>query len=463
MNSSKRRVFDLALNKYQEVEKGELKKFEKDIGSEDDQTENPKRSIIIKAKDKEIVRNLKLLKRSGRHLHVKPWTEGLHILKNKESVHEATLIIKEIQAIHTKKGVSQPKKEETRVTHSTFPSQGKIPEKWLDTLIQHEIPERHHGTMFEIVNHFIDSQVVMKDNEAEMEAASVLVKNHARLNCLERLQSGEFVPLSIVEDIGKSFQYIIIRNGRKYPFSLKNVRVMFQGNPEVYLGRLSAQFDPKLFDKAKDLKQLLWEIGVIFRKSGGQGKRKGTVFYGPDKDDQSIMLPYYWDYRKAMDKVVMVGLFPNRKVRILAEHPPEKFSSYAFSLFGDVPIKQAKEIVGKVNVTMNLFRNAKPRFPEIYFDRECSLLIITNGTLTYSIKVEKMGSVEVEKMRRERVSPRWESFTKIINYSRDEGIRRSRKKVICPLFEYLSNPNFRSRCIEKAALAQVGQSVQLNF
>jgi hypothetical protein len=225
---------------------------------------------------------------------------------------------------------------------------------------------------------------------------------------------------------------------------------MFQGNHEVYIGRLSAQFDPKLFDKSKDFKQLLWEIGIIFRKGDGQGKRKREAFYGPDKDDKRIMLPYYWDYRKSMDKVVMVGLFPNRKVRIIAEQPPEKFSSYVFSFFGDVPIKQAKEIVAKVNVTMNLFRNAKPRFPEIYFDRERSVLIITNSSLAYSIRVEKAGSVEIEKMRAERVSPRWESFTKIINYSRDEGIRRSRNKVICPLFEYLSNRTYRSNCIEKS-------------
>ncbi|MDR4504264.1 MAG: hypothetical protein MRK01_05640 [Candidatus Scalindua sp.] len=440
-----------------------MKKTEKKIDREASQTGNPEKSKIIKAKDREIVKNLKLLKRSGgRHLRVKPWIGNLHALQNKDSVREAVTIIQEIQTLHSKKEISQPKKEAATGTHSSFPTRGKIPEKWLTTLMQHEVPEKYHGTMGEIVNHFIDSQVVMNDNEAEMEAAISLVKNHARLNCLGRLQSGEYVPLSIVEDFGKSFQYIIIHNGRKHLFSLKNVRVMFQGNPEVYIGRLSARFDPQLFAKSHDFKQLLWEIGVIFRKGDGQGKRKRDVFYGPDKDDRSIMLPYYWDYRKTMDKVVMVGLFPNHKVRIIAEQPPEKFSSYAFSLFGDVPITQAKEIVGKVNVTMNLFRNARPRFPEIYFDRARALLIITNRSLTYGIRVEKAGSVEVEKIEVESISPRWESFTKIINYSRDEGIRRSRKKAICPLFEYLSNPDFRSNCIEKSELVQMGQRIQAN-
>ncbi|GJQ60816.1 MAG: hypothetical protein D8M57_08380 [Candidatus Scalindua sp. AMX11] len=434
-----------------------MEKIDKEIEKSCNQTKSPKRAKIIKAKDKEVLKNLKSLKRIGsRRLRVKPWIENLHTMQNMDSVNEATIIIEEIQTVNSEK-------ERSMVAFNSFPSQGKIPEKWFDKLKQLEVPAKYHGTMCEIVNHFIDSQVVMVDNDAEMEAAIDLVRSHAQLNCLDRLQLGEYVPISIVEDFGKRFQYMIVRNGGKYPFCLKGVRMMFQGNPKVYIGRLSPQFDPKLFDKSKDFKQLLWEVGVIFRKGDGKGQRKRAAFYGPDKNDKRIMLPYYWDYRKTMDKVVMVGLFSNRKVRIIAEQPPEKFSSYAFSLFGDVPIKQAKEIVAKVNVAMNLYRNAKPRFPEIYFDRECSLLIVTNGSIAYGIRVEKVGSVEIEKIKAGRVSPRWESFTKIINYSRDEGIRRSRKKVICPLFEYLSDRNDRNYCKKKSEPVRMEQVIEANL
>ena len=338
------------------------------------------------------------------------------------------------KTVNFKKVISPQDKDAKTLTRSSSSTHGNIPEKWFNILIQLEVPGENRGEMFEIVSRFIDSQVVMKDNDTEMQAAIDLVENHARFNCLERLQSGEYVPLSIVEDFGKRFVYNIISSGKIHTFHLKHVRVMLKGNPEDYIGRLTDKFDPMLLEMSKDSKQLLWEIGVIFRKGGGQGKRKRETFYRPDKDDKRIMLSYYWDYRKNIDKVVTVGLFQNRKVRIIAEQPPEKFSSYAFSFFGDVPIKQAKKIVAKVNLAMNLFKNAKPRFPEIYFDRENSLLIITNNALTYDIRVKRGGGVEVEKIRLREVSRRWENFTKIINYSRYEGIRRSRKKANSPIF-----------------------------
>ncbi len=440
-----------------------MKEFEKEIDKRDHRTNKPVQAKIIKAKDKEILKGLKLLKRIGRkRLRIKPSIENLHSLQNDDNVHEAAAIIEEIQTVNSKKEIFPQKKEATIRVHPPFPFRGKIPEKWFYMLIKHEGVERYHGIMCEILNQFINSQVVMRDNEVEMEAAVDLVKNHASLHCLERLRSGEYVPLSIVEELGESFQYMIGRNGGRHQFDLKNVRVMLQGNPEVYVGRLSVQFDPQLLNKSNDFKQLLWEIGIIFRKGGGQGKRKRAVFYGPDKEDKRTMLPYYWDYRKGMDRVVMVGLFPNRKVRIIAEQPPERFSAYAFSLFGDVPIKQAKEIVAKVNVTMNLFRNAKPRFPEIYFDRDSSFLIVTNGSLAYSIRVAKVGSVEVEKMKVASVSPRWESFTRIINYSRDEGIRRSRKRAICPLIHYLSNRNIENSSIKKSESVRMKLWIEAN-
>ncbi len=327
------------------------------------------------------------------------------------------------------------------LTSSHFCNRVRIPEKWFRIISLTEFPQDVRTKMLEIVNRCINFQVVMKDNDTEMQVLIDLVINHARFDRLERLRTGDYVPLSIVEDNGNQYQYIIGSRGKKHLFCLRNVRIMLKGNPEAYVGRLSEQFDPKLFEKSKDLKQLLWEVGVIFRKGDGKGKNKREPFYGPDKDDKRIMLPYYWDYRKTMDRIVMVGLFPNRKVRIIAEQPQERFSAYAFSLFGDIPIRQAKTIITKVNMTMNLFRNTKPRFPEIIFDRERSLLVVTNNCLAYGIRVRKVGCVEVEQMRVKRISRRWENFTKIINYSREEGIRRSREKTCSPAFYDSPNQN----------------------